>query len=116
MKPTIKVHKLKEAVNSIKKITDEQHKQVGMAVAAATLEIETEAKKIVPVDTSTLKNSISSEIDMEAMRGEVTANAEYATHVEYGTVKMEAQPFLFPAFELVRPKFVKKIKKILGGK
>ena len=40
---------------------------------------------------------------------EVQSNAEYSKFLEYGTSKMEARPFLFPAYEMSREKIVQAI-------
>jgi HK97 gp10 family phage protein len=61
---------------------------------------EREAKRIVPVDTGNLKNSIRSEID-EVTHSFVSAvtgtNVEYAPYVELGTSRQSAKPYLRPA-------------------
>jgi HK97 gp10 family phage protein len=49
------------------------------------------AKEIVPVDTGALRDSISAGPDYLA------ADMPYASFVEYGTEKMDAQPFMTPA-------------------
>lgn len=50
-----------------------------------------ESQRLVPVDTGDLKNS--GKYDSEA----VEYGTDHATHVEFGTVKMKAQPYLRPA-------------------
>ena len=42
---------------------------------------------------------------------EVQSNAAYSKFLEYGTSKMEARPFLFPAYEMSRQKIVDAIFK-----
>ena len=42
---------------------------------------------------------------------EVQSNAEYSKFLEYATSKMEARPFLFPAYEMSREKIVQAIFK-----
>ena len=58
------------------------------------------AQGIVPVRTGNLLASIFSEYDGDDLSISLGARAEYASFVEYGTVKMRAQPFLEPAAEL----------------
>ena len=61
--------------------------------------IVVKAMQIVPVDTGALKGSIT-----KAGGGShwiATATMPYAIHVEFGTRKMPAQPFLRPAAEAV---------------
>lgn len=57
------------------------------------------AQGIVPVRTGNLLASIFSEYD-DDLSITLGARAEYASFIEYGTVKMRAQPFLEPAAEL----------------
>ena len=53
------------------------------------------AKKLCPVDTGRLRNSITHEVDDRDVF--IGTNVEYAPPVEYGTRKQKAQPFLVPA-------------------
>jgi HK97 gp10 family phage protein len=59
------------------------------------LTAEKYAKEITPVDTGRLRNSITHNVDGKEVY--VGSNVEYAPHVEYGTIKQKAQPFLRPA-------------------
>jgi HK97 gp10 family phage protein len=59
------------------------------------LTAEKYAKEITPVDTGRLRNSITHEVDGKEVY--IGTNVEYAPHVEYGTIKQKAQPFLRPA-------------------
>ena len=61
-------------------------------VEEATFEGEREAKQHCPVDTGTLRASITSEL--EGLVGTVSTNVEYAPFVEYGTSKQRKQPFM----------------------
>jgi len=63
---------------------------------------EREAKRLCPVDTGNLKNSIRSEVIEQHHHyaiAETGTNVEYAPHVEFGTEEMAAQPFLRPALD-----------------
>lgn len=62
---------------------------------AIGLQAETYAKKICPVDTGRLRNSISHAAQLGSAY--IGTNVEYAPHVELGTSKMAARPFLRPA-------------------
>ena len=42
----------------------------------------------------------------------VGPGTDYAVYVEYGTRFMAAQPFIKPAFEVVKPKFLEDLKKL----
>lgn len=53
------------------------------------------AKKLSPVDTGRLRNSISHAVDSNDAY--IGTNVEYAAYVELGTRKSRAQPYLIPA-------------------
>ena len=80
-------------------------------LSKAALLVERSAKQFVPVQTGTLKRSITHEF-----RGKHTvavgSNVEYAPYVELGTSKMTAKPYLRPALEANR----KEIRKLLKQK
>ena len=55
------------------------------------------AKKLAPVDTGNLRNSITHDVDDEEPAAYIGTNVEYAPYVCLGTIHMKAQPFLKPA-------------------
>lgn len=72
------------------------------------------AVRRVPVDTGHLKRSIQPpEIAPDGMSATVRATAEYAAYVELGTRFMEAQPFLGPALNEVKPAFFEDLSKVM---
>jgi len=54
------------------------------------------------IDTGLLVNSIATAQE-GPLRYSVAAAAEYAIHLEYGTHKMAARPFMRPAMERAKP-------------
>lgn len=89
-----KIERLKKAIKRAPSLITEE---LGNAVRDLVLLVEAEAKKLCPVDTGKLRASITPVIESWAA-GYVGTNTHYAPHVEYGTRKMDAQPFLEPAF------------------
>jgi len=93
--------------------TDKLIKEVGSRVEQnllkAALLVERDAKILCPVDTGTLRRSITHKIMPLNFTAIVGSNVTYAPHVELGTYKMPAQPFLVPALH----KNIAEIKKIL---
>lgn len=63
------------------------------------------------IDLSNLANSVQAEMDGRTA-GAVYTNAEYAGHLEYGTVNMEARPFFTPAAEAARPGFQRRMSQL----
>ena len=70
--------------------------------------VEGQAILLAPVDTGYLKGSIGKRVTRKSAF--VGASAEYAPHVEMGTSRMAAQPFLVPALELSKAKIEKLFK------
>lgn len=84
------------------------------AVRAGALVIETEAKRLTPARTGTLRRSIGTEVrespDRASARIGPDASVEYARFVEFGTSRMSARPFMRPAYESRRAEAGQTIK------
>ena len=118
---SIKV-KLVGLENVIKKLTKYnflKQKQIKDHIAITALNIESKAKKVVPVDRGGLKSSIR--ILYKAIDGlgvEVGTDLIYAHYIEFGTPVGTGEnggprPYLNPAAESERPKYLKELRKIL---
>lgn len=88
------------------------------AITAGARKVKDTARDIVPVDTGYLKGNIRYKSYRDQNSAIVYNIVEYGPHIEFGTVKMEAQPFMVPAM-LIHEKDIKKnlrdhIKKELG--
>lgn len=73
-------------------------------VAKTTYDTEADMKVFCPVDTGTMLNSISSDVD--ELVGTVGPTVNYAPFVEDGTSRMSPQPFVRPAYDRNEPGFV----------
>ncbi len=75
--------------------------QLKKGMTKACLLVERDAKINSPVDTGRLRSSITNRLEVEENQlvGIVGTNVEYASFQEFGTSKMPAHPFLFPALE-----------------
>ena len=67
------------------------------ALLAGAQVVYDRSQELVPVDTGFLKSS--GYIQVQGDDVQVGYDADYASAVEYGTYKMEAQPFLRPAMD-----------------
>lgn len=85
-----------------------------LAVRKAATDITAFARRIAPVDTGALRNSIN-----WAMAGAaaaiVSVGVAYGIFVEFGTRHMAAQPYFTPAVEWMRPQFEAAIINALKG-
>lgn len=76
-------------------IKDIVRAQTRVALEVVGLQAENYAKRLCPVDTGNLRNSITHTSDDDTAY--IGTNVEYAPYVEYGTSRTKAQPFLKPA-------------------
>ena len=61
--------------------------------------------------TGATKRSIKLEITDGGFTAKVTAGTDYSGYLEKGTRKMEAQPFMQPAFNEIQPKFIDDLRR-----
>jgi len=93
--------------------------KVRVAIQTAGTDVQKDAKAKVPRDTSRLHNSIRNYAEDGGFTAIVDTEAggnqpvEYGPHVEFGTYKMSAQPFMMPAFEKNTKKLMKELDKML---
>ena len=80
-----------------KEISEDIKAALLRAMETCGLVAEGYAKKLAPVDTGNLRNSITHTVDEEEPAAYIGTNVEYAPYVCLGTIHMKAQPFLKPA-------------------
>nr|DAW59143.1 MAG TPA: putative tail component [Caudoviricetes sp.] len=76
-------------------------------------ELQAKAQRNAPVDTGTLKRSISLELRDGVLTAESEATAEYAPYVEWGTRFMNAQPFMRPAYYAQKEQFKSDLSRLM---
>lgn len=103
---------VEKTVANMKKLSPELKRKISQQVAKSALNIQKGAKERCPVDTGALRNSITVDFYGQ-MSAEIAPHMPYAPYVEFGTRKMKAQPYLFPAFEEERPKYEAGLKKAI---
>ena len=112
MSANVKIEGLKELQAKLNKYSEQKKRQVDTELQTTALEIETGAKKRCPVDTGRLRSSIhhrGRDLDYE-----ILTDVHYGKYIEYGTSKMGAKPYMFPAFEFAKPGLMQRISEILG--
>lgn len=63
--------------------------------------------------TGQTRRSIQTELTDGGLTGVTKPTTEYASYVEYGTRKMQAQPFVRPAFEVQKMLFVSDMERLV---
>lgn len=76
-------------------------------------DLQEDAQRFAPVDTGTLKRSISLEIKDDGMTAIISPNVDYDIYQEYGTRFQEGTPFMRPAVKSVGPRFIAELKEKL---
>lgn len=120
----LNVTELNQYQNQLERVAGE----ISLAARAVTSRytdlIVKEAKRLVPVDTGRLRDSITADTQGEASRtvatGDIVADAPYAGFVEFGTVRMAPQPYMRPALAKYRRDFKNDLEKagadVLGSR
>jgi HK97 gp10 family phage protein len=86
---------------------------VKSVVSANGARLQSKAMRNAPIDTGALMRSIGLTLKDGGLTAEVQPAMEYAAYVEYGTRFMEAQPYLRPAFDEVKQKFISDLKTLV---
>lgn len=110
---------LRQLQARLENISDDARKEVNLLTEANARELERNAKRIAPVDTGKLFQSIKTEKQKEGdyiIKANATGLAPYAAFVEFGTSKQKAQPYLFPSFFKQVRTFVKDLNLYLDSK
>lgn len=99
--------------NKIRTVRILVNDEIKRVVTETADRVVTESKKIVPVDTGRLRDSIHSKVMDEGFTAHVIADTPYAAYVEFGTSRMSAQPYLTPSLELVKPFYIEELKRAI---
>lgn len=87
--------------------------QLGAALEAVGLKAEGYAKRLAPVDTGRLRNSISHAVSEDENATYIGTNVEYAPYVELGTSRTKEHPFLKPAVTDYQDEYIQIVKQYL---
>lgn len=79
-------------------------KKVGQIVRKTASDVEANAKAVVVVDTGALKASIQARA-VGPLTSEIQVGQEYGSHIEFGTTRMAARPYLTPSVDAARQPF-----------
>lgn len=101
---------LRDLAGDLKKGAAKVEELAPRVVAKSAHDIEADGKIFAPVLTGTLESSITSEVN--GLSAEIGPHTDYEQFVEYGTSKMDAQPYMGPAAEKNTPAFVEAMGKV----
>lgn len=113
MRIDAKLDGVNKAIAKIQSYETSKREAVSRIVATTAKRVEAQAQALAPVDTGRLRDSIHTDIDTGGLGATVGTAVNYAVYQEFGTRYMDAQPFLFPSWEMYKKPFVNDIKKAL---
>lgn len=86
---------------------------VKAVIKSNTAEMNEKMQRGAPVDTGYLRRSINMKLIDGGYAGVVGPTANYAPYLEYGTRYMSARPFVRPAFNYQKVKFMAEMKALV---
>ena len=89
------VEGIEEFQEALRNFDSAMQKQVHRQLVSWAADVKALAKQLVPVRTGHLRSTIYAKISEWV--AEVGAEATYALFVEFGTYRMRARPYLYPA-------------------
>lgn len=112
--PVIRVLGEEELQANLNGLINKIPPEVTKALMDGGMSIERSAKKLVPVKTGRLRGSIRTDkISNEEVH--VGTDVEYSGHVEFGTIRQHAQPYLRPAYDELKNKIISMVRKAVKG-
>ena len=116
---TVKLEGVEDLIRKVRSYQVIKKEAVRIALVRGALKVELAAKEMCTemgaVDTGRLRGSITTDKRyIQKFLVRIGTNVDYGIYVEFGTKKMDARPYLFPAFFMFEGEIIKDIKKILG--
>lgn len=113
----VKVKGAEEVINKIQKFNDIAYSELGQKMYEVVDDFITDAKYFAPIDTGYLRDHITGRIISKArgvvIIGRIRSSASYSIYNEFGTSKMEANPFMMPAFNKNKFRMYEKFKRAM---
>lgn len=114
----IELEGARELQRGFDRFADELESELGAAVDDIVEWIGEDAQDNAPVDTGELRDSIEWLVERVAgmvVEGEVVVGADHGPFVEFGTVHMQAQPYLAPAIDANRGRIVRRVERAVSS-
>lgn len=93
--------------------------RAAMVVRRCGLMVQSRGSRLAPRDTGFLASTIGTDFVGDGRSGSMSAivgpTADYGAHVEWGTYKMAAQPYMGPALAEVEPVFYAAMEQVAGS-
>jgi len=110
LKVSISSDEIEGLLKDFRKYGKNKIKEVGKRVIKGGLQIHTEARRDILVDTGRARSSTNLKINRD--KGDVIG-AEVTTSVNYAIYIERKKPYLYKAFAKERPRFIRDVKRIM---
>ena len=104
---------LDEAINKLKTLAEKLPNETDAIIEDGAEKMFGDSQQLCPVDTGTLLASGSHTHSF--LMSTIGYSAPYAGYVEFGTSRMDAQPYLSPAIEQNVDYIIKRIEQLAHG-
>lgn len=119
MSITLDISEARALASRITTNTGKVGAQASALLRKTAYDIQTDAQALAPVDTGTLRASISTTITGDGRNGTMSAEigptVEYAIYQEYGTSTQSGTPFMGPSFDRRAPAFNEGLAQLAAG-
>lgn len=107
----------KEVIRKIEKLAKLNNDALKEVMLKSAILVEGNAKEKCPVLTGRLRSSITHDVKTQGKKHQarIGTNVEYAPHVEFGTKKQAAKPYLLPGLKESRTDIIRLLTKAIKG-
>lgn len=105
-----KVMGQKSLAARLKRLRAAQRAKLKTAVAESLADVRDRARANIRSGTGALAESVEARPDADGLGGSVGTALPHGRHLEFGTRRMAARPWLQPAFDAAKPKIRKRLR------
>lgn len=113
MRINVNIDGVDDTISRLRAYEITKRESVKRIIAETATKIDRDAVALTPVDTGNLKSGWHTQYFLNGFTAEVSNPVYYAPYIEFGTVKMRAQPMLTPAYERNIPSYITSLRREL---
>ncbi|BCJ86454.1 HK97-gp10 family putative phage morphogenesis protein [Effusibacillus dendaii] len=113
---SVEVDGLQQLFSGLDRLSDEMRDAIWKQIKQSAKELRKDAQSRAPARADQrLKKSIRVQYDEDALEAVIGPKVFYAHFLEFGTVQQPAQPYMTPAFENQKSKYLDALKRTVEG-
>lgn len=102
----IRVKGAKVTADTLRKLGPATRQKLAEHLSKVGTKVKRRAQQLAPVDTGELRRNLRKRTNSRRLSVRIQGEARYSSFVEFGTEKMDAEPYLGPAVEEFRDELV----------